>query len=136
MKFDSIQVFQFLSFTYNALNLVGDVDVVIDHMINDSAHDFEDRFRSFKDAKVLDAPNNELICDDIEISENSVSIGGQDLFTINSDIEDSDKQQFLSLISQVYSAVKDGYEPAIIPVNDENEAKLLVKLRDKDRQNR
>ena len=42
----------------------------------------------------------------------------------------------MTLISQVYAAVKDGYEPAIILVLDENEAKVLVKLRDKDRQSR
>lgn len=40
------------------------------------------------------------------------------------------------LISQVYAAIKDGYEPAIIHVLDENEAKVLVKLRDKDRQSK
>ena len=130
------KVFQSLAFAYNAVNQVGDVDTVIDHLINDSAHDFEDWFRSFKDVQKLDAPNADSIRDDIEITADSVTIGGQSLFTMSSDVEEKDKEQFMSLISQVYAAVKDGYEPAIIPVLDENEAKVLVKLRDKDRQSR
>lgn len=119
------KVFQSLAFAYNAVNQVGDVDTVIDHLINDSAHDFEDWFRSFKDVQKLDAPNAD-----------SVTIGGQNLFIMSNDVEEKDKEQFMTLISQVYAAVKDGYEPAIIPVLDENEAKILVKLRDKDRQSR
>jgi len=130
------RVFQSLAFAYNAIKATGDVDAVIDHMINDSAHEFEDWFRSFKEVKKLDAPQSDLIRDDIMVTEDSVYIAGQSLFEVGDDIPEDEKKKFMTLISQVYAAVKDGYEPAIIPVYDENEAKTLVKLRDKDRQSR
>ena len=37
-------------------------------------------------------------------------------------------------IADIFEALKDGYEPAIVPVYDESEAKVLPKLRDKYRQ--
>lgn len=130
------RVFQSLSFGYNAIKATGDVDGVIEHICSDSAHEFENWFRSFKEVQKLDAPNSELIRDDILIQDDGVYIAGQSLFTVSDDIPEADKVQFLKLMEQVYSAVKDGYEPAIIPVVDDNEAKTLVKLRDKDRQGR
>lgn len=46
----------------------------------------------------------------------------------------NEKTQLENYLSQIYSALKRGDIPAIVPCYDENEAKILVRLRDENRQ--
>lgn len=45
-----------------------------------------------------------------------------------------EREKLESYLSQIYTAIKRGDVPAIVPVYDENEARTLIRLRDKNRQ--
>ena len=62
-----------------------------------------------------------------------MKINGVKAFTISEDIPEQDRIRFEKYFNQVFEAVKNGYEPAIIPVYDEKEANNLLRLRDKYR---
>ena len=116
-----------------ALELSGNIDDVLEHLANDSWTEFKDWYQSFKGGSVLPQPT-EYKRDDIDIQGSKVYIRGKQAVTISDDIPEQDKERIQKYIGQIFEAMKLGYEPAIVPVYDEKEARVLTKLRDKYRQ--
>lgn len=116
-----------------ALELCGDEKEVIKHLASDSWRNFQAWYSSFKFATPLPQPT-EYKRDDISITKkDGVKINGVKAFTISEDIPEQDRIRFEKYFNQVFEAVKNGYEPAIVPVYDEKEANNLLRLRDKYR---
>ena len=116
-----------------ATQLCGDVHEVIQHIVNDTWQSFNDWYSSFKDKKALPT---EYKRNDIDIKGSKVYIQGKVAVTVSDKIPEQDKQRIEKYIGQIFEAIKQGYEPAIVPVYDEKEARNLVNLRDKYRQNK
>lgn len=116
-----------------ALELSGDLDAVLEHLVNDSWRAFKDWYQSFKPNKSLPAPT-EYKRNDIDIQGSKIYIQGKQAVSISDDIPEQDKERIEKYIGQIFEAIKLGYEPAIVPVYDEKEARVLTKLRDKYRQ--
>lgn len=115
-----------------ALELSGDFNAVIDHIINDSWWDFKAWYQSFKPSKALPKPT-EYKRDDIGFSGNRFTIGGIDAVTISDSIPEGDRLRLQGYMKIIFESIAKGYEPAIIPVYDKKEAAVLERLRDKNR---
>ena len=113
-----------------ATDLCGNVNDVVKHIVNDSWAEFNVWYSSFKNKKKID----EFKRDDIKIEKDRFYINDIEAVTINENIPEQDKVRIEKYINQIFTALKKGYEPAIIEVYDTKEASLLSILRDKHRQ--
>lgn len=116
-----------------ATELSGSVDETVFHIVNDSARDFTEWYQSFK---LLPQEPKEDKRPDIVITKNNIQIGGVNAVKISDRLPVQEKEQLEKYLAQIYTALKHGEVPAIVPVYDEREAKRLITLRDKDRQKR
>lgn len=114
-----------------ATELSGSVDETIHHMINDTQKGFREWYQSFKQ---LPSGEQEDKRPDIVIEKTGIKINGINAVTISKELPESDREQLEYYLEQIYTALKHGDIPAIVPVYDDNEAKILVRLRDKNRQ--
>ena len=116
-----------------AVELSGNIDEVIDHIINDSWWDFKAWYQSFKPSKAL-PKSTEYVRDDIGFKGNKFTIGNIEAVKISDEINDGDRLRLQGYMKQIFEAIAKGYEPAIIPVYDKKEAAVLERLRDKNRE--
>lgn len=114
-----------------AVELSGSVDDTIQHLVNDSVRDFTAWYQSFRVLPVVEVEDKRP---DISIDKSGVKING--VSVISDDLPDNEKELLNGYLEQIYKVIKVGDIPAIVPVYDEKEAKLLMKLRDKNRQGR
>lgn len=115
-----------------ALTLSGSLDDTLYHLVHDSFKSFREWYTSFK---VL--PPIETVVDvrpDILIEKDGIKVNGVNAVTISDQLPEKDRIQLEGYLEQIYSALKRGDVPAIVPVYDEKEAKHLLTLRDKYRQ--
>lgn len=118
-----------------ALELTGDIDAVIDHVSSgESFRDFKSWYQSFKPASYL--PPTEYQRPDIVIESETVKINGIEPVHISEELPAEEQQRLQGYIQKIFMAIKDGYEPAIVPCYDQKEAINLVRLRDKYRQSK
>ena len=115
-----------------ATKLCGDFHVTIQHLVKDTWVEFNEWYSSFKTKKLLQP--TEYKRDDIDIKGNKVYIQGKVAVSISDKISEQDRVRIEKYIGQIFEAIKQGYEPAIVPVYDDREAKNLFNLRDKYRQ--
>lgn len=113
-----------------ALELSGSVEDTISHIVSDSWAKFQEWYAGYKYVKPLPEPTK-YKRDDIKINKKSgVFINGVKAYTLSDDLPEQDRVRFEKYINQIFVAIKDGYEPAIVPVYDEKEANNLLRLRD------
>jgi len=117
-----------------AVELSGSAEDTINHLINDTYQDFKDWYQSFKPQKRL--LYSDYKRDDIEYTDSHFKIGGVEAVKISEEIPEADRIRLQRCMKTIFEAFANGYEPAVIPVYDNKEAKRLIHLRDKDRQNR
>lgn len=116
-----------------AIELSGSVDETIEHLVSSSFNDFKNWYQSFK---VLPEPEQEDKRPDIKIEKTGITIDGVPAVSISDKLPESDRIALQGYLEQIYKALKAGDVPAIVPVYDENEAKTLIRLRDKNRTRR
>lgn len=117
-----------------ALELTKDIDAVLDHLAHDSWSEFNGWYQSFKPARTLDRPKSEIVRKDITFKKGKPCIGGVEAVKISTEIPEHDQERLAKYMTQIFEALRGGYEPAIVPVYDEKEAAMLPRLRDKYRQ--
>lgn len=115
-----------------ATDLCGDVHVVIQHLVHDTWADYNTWYSSFKKKKTL--PAGEIKREDVQIKDNKYYIGKVEAVKISAKVPEQDRIKLEQYVTEIFEALRRGYEPAIIQVYDEKEAKVLKKLRDKYRQ--
>lgn len=113
-----------------AVECSGSVDETIEHLVNDSTRDFQKWYQSFK---ILPPPEVEDKRPDIVIEKSGIKINGINAVTISSELPENERTLLEGYLQQIYKAIKAGDVPAIVPVYDEKEARLLMNLRDKHR---
>ena len=120
-----------------AYKLCNNLDEVIDHLVHDSWRDFKNWYQRLKVVPILtdDSIKTEKINQKDYRLENGVfKIGGVQAVSVNSALDEEDRVYLTTCLQKIFDALKAGYEPAIIPVYDNNEANALLRLRDKNRQ--
>ena len=116
-----------------ALRLSNNLEQTLQHLAADTWQDFKLWYYSFKIQKALPkATENRRT--DISYSKNKYKIGDIEAVTISKDLSKSDNERLNKYIKQIFTALENGYEPAIIEVYDTKEASVLTRLRDKYRQ--
>ncbi len=116
-----------------ATELCGDKSLTIQHLVNDTFQDFKAWYSSFKEKNVLPADMS-MRRDDVRIEDGKFLIKDMEAVTVSDKISGADQMRLRRYIGQIFSAIRDGYEPAVIPVYDEKETQVLTRLRDKYRQ--
>lgn len=117
-----------------ALEICGSIDEVISHLCTDSYREFLAWYSSFKVLPpIVDEVDKRP---DIVIKNHDISINGIKAVTISKELPENERTLLEGYLEQIYKAIKSGDIPAIVPVYDENEAKTLIRLRDKNRQKR
>ena len=130
--FDPAGSYRKLSRAETATEACGDVHETIRHLAKDTWREFSDWYYSFKGkTKLLKSENPR---NDIKIKNGKFYINDTEAVKVSDAIPEHDKKRIEKYIADIFEALKDGYEPAIVPVYDESEAKVLPKLRDKYRQ--
>lgn len=119
-----------------ALDLSGNIDDVLDHLVNDTTREFKDWYLGLRNPKKLQGPQSELMRNDITFKDGKPCINGIEAVKIATEIPESDRERLSKYMVQIFEALQGGYEPAIVPVYDEKEAAVLPRLRDKYRQKR
>lgn len=114
-----------------AVELSGSVAQTIKHIVNDSVRSFKEWYSSFKE---LPEETVEDKRPDIKINSKSIKIGGIEAVKVSPNLPDKTQEEIQSYLSAIFTAIKQGYYPAIVPVYDKKEASHLVQLRDKYRQ--
>ena len=116
-----------------ALELSQDLEETVEHLTKDTWRQFKAWYQGLKPIKELPKPT-EYKRDDIEINDKRIYIQGVEAVKISNKIPAADKERIETYIVQIFEAIQLGYEPAIVPVYDEKEARNLFNLRDKYRQ--
>lgn len=114
-----------------AVELSGSNSQTIKHIVNDSWREFKDWYSSFKE---LPSATEEDKRPDIKINKKTITIGGIQAVKISDNLPEETQEEIQSYLNQIFTALKQGYFPAIVPVYDKKEASHLVQLRDKYRQ--
>lgn len=101
-----------------ALELCGDIDMVIDHLISDTIVEFRNWYSSFRVVTPLPSSqqkNENKKRKDIVISNNQVTINGEPLYSISTseNIPEEDKIAVNKYLIQIYEALRSGYIPVI-----------------------
>lgn len=115
--------------------LCGDTNLVIQHLVKDSWNEFKDWYSSYKKKKLINT-DNEKVRPEVKVEKGRYYIGNIEAVKIDSSISEEDKARLNNYLVQIFDALKNGYEPAIVPVYDKKEVALLPRLRDKYRQGR
>ena len=115
-----------------ATELSGSLDDTVYHIVNDSTRAFTDWYQSFK--MIPNQPEPEDKRPDITFTKNNVQVNGVNVVTISDQLPEQERTQLERYLTQIYTALKHGEIPAIVPVYDDKEAKNLINLRDKYRQ--
>ena len=121
-----------LAMAEHATALCGNVHEVIKHICNDTWAEYSEWYSSFKEKKAL--PSTENRREDIVIKGSKFYINKVEAVKVSDKIPEGDKARIEKYLNQIFDAMQRGFEPAIVPVYDEKEARLLPKLRDKYRQ--
>lgn len=118
-----------------ATELSGSIDETIDMMVHSTVREFRDWYQSFK---LLPSEPTPIIDKrpDVKIENHIVKINDVQAITISDEIPEQERNILQGYIEQIYTALKRGDVPAIVPVYDESEARTLIRLRDKNRQSR
>lgn len=116
-----------------ATDLCGDVNLTIQHLVSDTWQEYNDWYSSFKIKKALPATNDKAR-NDLKFENNKFTINGIEAVKIADDIPESDKVRLTEYMREIFEAIQQGYEPAIVPVYDKKEASVLPRLRDRYRQ--
>ena len=66
--------------------------------------------------------------------DNKFYIGKVEAVKVSAKVPEQDRIRLEKYVTQIFDAIRKGYEPAIIQCYDEKEAKVMNKLRDKYRQ--
>ncbi len=122
-----------------AYKLSGNLQKTIQHIVNDSWREFKDWYTSFKALPELETRKKGGIVfksEEIKVQKKIATVRGKPVVQLSDELTDEEKNKLQGYIGKLFDALRDGYEPAIVPVYDEAEEKLLVTLRDKDRQSR
>lgn len=114
-----------------ATSLCGNVHETIKHLINDTAAEYKEWYSSFKIKKL---PESEIKREDVIIKDNKFYIGKVEAVKVSAKVPEQDRIRLEKYVTQIFDAIRKGYEPAIIQCYDEKEAKVMNKLRDKYRQ--
>jgi len=115
-----------------AYELSGDIEKTVEHMINDTQLDFKNWYQSFKLLPETKADQHP----EIVIEKSVIKINGIDAVTISDKLADDQRMRIEGFLEQIFTAIKQGDFPAIIPVSDEKEARHLFTLRDNYRNGR
>ena len=115
--------------------LCGDVHEVIQHLVKDTWKDYKEWYSSFKLKKAIET-TTETKRKDLRIEGNKYIINDTEAVIISDNIPDNDKTKLQDYMKQIFEAMQNGYELAIVPVYDKKEASILPRLRDKYRQGR
>lgn len=115
-----------------AAGLCGDVHITIDHLVNDSQTEFIEWYSSFKKKAITDNTENKNT--DITFEGSKCFMKGKQAQIVCEGFSEADNEKFNGYLLQIFEALQKGYEPAIIPVYDEKEGRVLINLRDKYRQ--
>lgn len=113
-----------------AYGLSGDLDATIEHMIHDTQKGFREWYQSFRAIPATTADARP----DIVITKTGVKINGIDAVRVSDALPVNEKAKINHYLEQIFTALKNGEVPAIVPVYDETEAKNLINLRDRYRQ--
>lgn len=116
-----------------AYELSGDLDLTIEHIVNDTFKDFKAWYQSFKEPLLLETPSQHEISRKVTYNKGVLKINGQSALTVGDGLSEEDKAKLEVYLRKIADSLKAGYEPAIIPVYDQKEANVLVRLRDKNR---
>lgn len=121
-----------------AYKLSGNLNETIQHLVNDSWREFKDWYQSFKELPDSEFNNSKSVFkkEEIKIQKRNVTVRGEPAIYLSDDLTDDEKKKLQGYINKLFEALSKGYEPAIVDVYDESEAKRLVVLRDKDRRSR
>ena len=114
-----------------ATSLCGNVHETIKHLINDTAAEYKEWYSSFKIKKL---PESEIKREDVIIKDNKFYIGKVEAVKVSAKVPEQDRIRLEKYVTQIFDAIRKGYEPAIIQCYDEKEVKVMNKLRDKYRQ--
>lgn len=112
-----------------ATELCGDVNETVKHLVNDSWLEYNIWYSSFKKKKKPGIKNSEY-----QIDGDKFMINGVEAVNISDSIPENEKNRINGYLKQIFEALQQGHEPAIVPVYDKKEAMLLPRLRDKYRQ--
>lgn len=112
-----------------AENLSNSLKETIQHLATDTWEDFHKWYTSFKEQNVL--VHNTNIRDDIIIKNKKIYLGDVEAVTISNDLSNYDKTKIFNYLLQIFEALKEGLEPTIIPVSNEEESKSLLRFRNK-----
>lgn len=104
---------------------------VVEHLCNDTWQEFNEWYSSYKPRKTK---WDDIKNDEIEFIDSKIIIKGKTAVTFSKSIPEDYKERLEKYFDQIVTAIRQGYEPAIVPVYDEKEAKVLTNLRDKYRQ--
>lgn len=116
-----------------ATDLCGDVHEVIKHLVKDTWQAYKDWYSSFKLKKAI-ASTTEIKRKDLRVEGNKYIINNTEAVVISDNIPDTDKEKLQDYMKQIFEAMQNGYELAIVPVYDKKEASILPRLRDRYRQ--
>lgn len=119
------------SFAQQALELSGSLDETIKHLVSDSFREFRAWYGQFRAIPAIEIKD---VRPDIEITNHNIKINGINAVTISDELPNTEKENIEYYLEQIFTALKRGEVPAIVPVYDEKEAKNLINLRDKYRQ--
>ncbi len=115
-----------------ATELCGSVDETVKKICTCSWREFKEWYQSYKYAPAIE--DDVDVRPDIVIGRSNIKINGVNAVTISDELPEEERTRLEGYLTQIYKALKHGYVPAIVPVYDENEARTLVRLRDKNRQ--
>lgn len=105
-----------------ALELSGDLDLTVQHIVNDSWRDFNDWYSSYKVRVLSEAPSPTK---DIEIRKNEFLIGGKIAVSISDDIDEEDKIKLQVYLNKIFTAMKNGEEPMFAEISEIKDAQRL-----------
>lgn len=114
-----------------ATELCGDEHEVITHLVKDTWAEYNEWYSSYKIRKTK---WDDIKNDEIDFIDSKIMIKGKSAVIFSDTIPEEYKERLESYFDKIVQAIRQGYEPAIVPVYDEKEANILIKLRDKYRQ--
>lgn len=112
-----------------AAELSGSTKDTIQHLVHDTWAEFYSWYSGFK--KVVALPICESPRNDIKIKGRHITINGIEPVKISDDLPEEEQTRIYGYLEQIFEAIKNGYEPAIIPVYDRKEANAVIRYRDK-----
>ncbi len=114
-----------------ALKLSGDVNATIKHISHDTCREFNTWYSYFK--KKTKLLQNDRRREDVRSESGRFFIGDVEAVSFSDRLSEDDSARLREYMRQIFDAIRNGYEPAIVPVYDRKEAAIMPKLRDKFR---